>query len=221
MHRPSDPIYSTSRADVGQEHAAAARADAAPRGCRCQQVPICVKTACTTTSRPHAAYQETTSMHHQILQGTCTKGDSYKNRCDHGRATSCIRRPSPIYTAPSRRTSSTLRSALHQTGLHRPEHTRQAVRLHQDTSRSSSSSTSPIKIVVKVYIHVVFRRRRQKPAAAVIFDRRRRLRQEPAAAVIFDRRRRLRQNLPPPQNRCRRRTRQNPPPPQNRCRRRP
>jgi hypothetical protein len=57
--------------------------------------------------------------------------------------------------------------------------------------------------IAKVYIHVVFRCRRQKPTADVIFDHRR----------AYDK------NPPPPQIRCRRRLRQNPPPLQNRCRR--
>jgi hypothetical protein len=59
--------------------------------------------------------------------------------------------------------------------------------------------------IAKVYINVVFRRRRQKPRRC------RDLRSppphttRPAAAVIFDHRRRLRQDPPPLQNRCRRR----------------
>jgi hypothetical protein len=56
-------------------------------------------------------------------------------------------------------------------------------------------------INAKLYIHVVFRRRRQKPRC------RRDLRSppspttRPAAAVIFDYRRRLRQDPPPPTTR--------------------
>jgi hypothetical protein len=135
-------------------------------------------------------------------------------------------------TTTSPTSTTTPRFALHQTGLHRPEH----------TTSSCTTTSSYVKIIVefyiantniaKVYINVVFRRRRQKP------HRRRDLRSppppmtRPAAAVIFDRRRRLRQDLPPLQNRCRcrlktrRRRRipaaaaQNPPPPQNTCRRR-
>jgi hypothetical protein len=51
----------------------------------------------------------------------------------------------------------TNRSALHQSGLHRSEH----------TTSSCTTTSSYVKIIVefyiaKVYIHVVFRRRRQK-----------------------------------------------------------
>jgi hypothetical protein len=69
MHRPPDPIYSTSRADVGQERAAAARVDAAPStpaaadtsSSRCPRI----QAACTTTSHAHAlgGNQPCTSLH--------------------------------------------------------------------------------------------------------------------------------------------------------------
>jgi hypothetical protein len=73
----------------------------------------------------------------------------------------------------------------HQARQHRPEHERQAVRLHQAISKIFVEF-----YIAKVYINVVFHRRRQKPC------RRRDLRSplppttRPAAAVIFDCRRR-------------------------------
>jgi hypothetical protein len=77
----------------------------------------------------------------------------------------------------------TPRSALHQIGLHQPE--------HQATSKIFIDCYIANTNIAKVYTHVVFRRRRQKPC------NRRDLRSppppttRPAAAVIFDRRCRL------------------------------
>jgi hypothetical protein len=61
------------------------------------------------------------------------------------------------------RLSSTPRSALHQAGLHRSEHKRQVVQLHQATSKIFIEFYIANKNIAKVYINVVFRRRRQKP----------------------------------------------------------
>jgi hypothetical protein len=148
----------------------------------------------TCTWRPYAAMHKAPRPHMHV-EAPCSHAQGAIKSCGVRRGSSTRRRT----------TTPISRSTLRQAGLHRPEHTRQDVRLHQDTSRSSSSSTSPINIVAKVYINVVFRRRRQKPR------RRRDLRSPPppttrhAAAVIFDHRRRLRQDPPPLQNRCRRR----------------
>jgi hypothetical protein len=84
------------------------------------------------------------------------------------------------------------------------------------TSISSCTTTlSYVKIIVefyiantinaKVYIHVVFRRCRQKPRRRCDLRSPPPPTTRPATVVIFDCRRCLRQDPPPPQNRCRRR----------------
>jgi hypothetical protein len=167
MHRPPDPIYFTSRADVGQEHAAAACADAAPSGCRRQQVPM-LKTACTTTSHAHAP----------VGNQPCTIAWtwSYRNAIDDfsGR----LRTTSMTHAAPNR---------LHHLRTRARALPRQAIYIDHDikicTASNQTTSTLNIKIklydyinyvkiivefyianknIAKVYINVVFCRRRHK-----------------------------------------------------------
>jgi hypothetical protein len=52
--------------------------------------------------------------------------------------------------------NATSRSALHQTELHRPEHQRQAVRLHQATSKIFVEFYIININITKIYIHMVF-----------------------------------------------------------------